>query len=358
MPVRPGRLLPQLVAAACVAGLVVLYLLCREQGPLPVPPGWTLWPEPGATLAVVVAPDGTYAGGTRGLFRLTARGPAERITIPGTRGTIVVSSILVDGSGTLWVGHNQGLSVRTSGVWQTLSETDGIPSRYVTSLAAGGGSAVWVGTTRGAVRLPCDNLTSHDLRQTLTQQNGLPHDTVSTIAVDREGGVWFGTSAAPKGGLGRLKHERWQYWTPCDGLPHSNIVTLLQTRDGRIWAGCGALDLGGTLVFGPAVGGWRLEQTIPGSELASPHARSLLEDHQGRLWIGSETAGLTIREGDRTIRIIKPVDGLPSAEIMSMAEGLDGAVWMGTPVGAIRIDPGVVASLLTTQTTPGGSADP
>jgi len=137
---------------------------------------------------------------------------------------------------------------------------------------------------------------------------------------DGEGGLWFGTYGAPYGGPGRLKDGRWTYWAVEDGLPHPNITSLVLARDGRVWAGCGLYDRGGAAVFGASSGAWRLESVLPVPALAGPKVRSLYQDRSGRTWLGSEKDGLAIRQEDRTLRILRPADGLPEWEVMAIAQ--------------------------------------
>lgn len=335
-----------------------LAYLNRPGAAAAVPAGWQVWPQPGPTLALALTPHGAYCGGRRGLFRLGPGDSATPVAIPGRSTNAPVEALLLDRNGALWVGHEQGLSIRTASGWTTLTERDGLPHRRVRALAGTHDGFVWAGTARGAVRLPMDGPWSRaDLRR-VTTRDGLPHDTVRAILEDDEGGVWFGSQAPSAGGLSRLMDGRWTHWTPAEGLPHTNVTSLLQVADGRLWVGCGYHLEGGAAVFARRAGLWRLERSVPTEELAGAKVRSLCTDGRGRIWLGSEYDGVTVRGTRGTLRILTVRDGLPAMEVMAIARGRDGSMWLGTPAGVVRLRPQALAALFPDQSLAKGDAAP
>jgi ligand-binding sensor domain-containing protein len=330
--------------------LVLAFMHITKPASLPPPPaGWTIWQEPGPTRAIAVTPDGVYAGGSRGLFLLKEDGTVVTVNIPESKGTVFINALLLDHNNSLWVAHNQGLSIRAGSEWKTLSEVDGLPYHQIASIIATKKGIVWLGTFRGAVSMPVDGPWNQSTISTLTTQDGLLHDTVRPIIEDKEGGLWFGNYAAPAGGLNRLSKGKWEHWTTKAGLPHPNVTSLMVANDGRVWAGCGLFDKGGAAVFKSVSGKWQLEYTIPSEELAGPKVRSLHQDRQGRVWLGSENNGLAVRFRDETICMLTPKDGLPDWEVMMITEMEDGTMWLGTQGGVVRIAPDSLATLFASK---------
>lgn len=85
-------------------------------------------------------------------------------------------------------------------------------------------------------------------------------------------------------------------WTVEDGLPNNSLTSLLPSRDGYLWVA----SLAGVWKFD----GVRFTP-IP-IELPSSHVRVLLEDHTGRLWIGTVGAGLFRVSGGRVDQFRRP----------------------------------------------------
>ncbi len=145
-----------------------------------------------------------------------------------------------------------------------------------------------------------------------------------------------------------------------DGLPQNAVTAIVQTRDGYLWLGTynGLARFDGVRFTVFAEG--------PTPELQSSRVTSLFEDHEGALWIGHETGGLTRFKDGRfqamEIRaawkggkiaamgadaardlwlvneegvmarfrdglVLKPRDG-SSPGIVSLVTGADGAMWI------------------------------
>lgn len=325
---------------AWVAVALGAYLLLGRIDPeAELAEGWTYCRDVGATRGVVAMPGGrAIAGGLHGLFQVGADGRAMALDIQGLDVAPFVQALMVDSAGRLWVGHDQGLSIRHAGVWTTLRERDGMPPGGVAALAQAPAGEVWAATRQGVfIFLAPGPWRVGDARR-LHLSDGLPAEEVSAILFAADGATWVGTYAAPRGGVARLDGESREVWTPDEVLPHANVTCLAQTRDGRVWAGCGYLDRGGAVAFAARAGRWQPVETVPRAELVGPKVRSIHEDPEGLMWLGSEANGLTIRRGGRTLRLLSPESGFPAAEVMCMAEATDGAIWLGTLRGVLRID--------------------
>ncbi|MFQ5412495.1 MAG: two-component regulator propeller domain-containing protein, partial [Phycisphaerae bacterium] len=303
----------------------------------PLPSGWAAWRSIGMVRAIALTPEGPFAGGSGGLFQLHDDGKATRIDIPRTRWRPSVNALKLTSRDTLWVGHDQGLSIRTAAGWTSPDVPQVLPRWHVNTIAVTRSGSVWVGTTGGAVRMPTIGPWDRGTLDWITTREGLLHDTVWTIMEDHRGGIWFGTHASPAGGLSHFQDGHWQHWTLKDGLPHSNITSLLAAGDEAVWVGCGLFNQGGIAIFRRATDAWHLVRHLSGGDLAGPKVRSLYEDSRGWIWIGSECHGLAIRRRDRRDIILTTDDGLPGMEIMDIVEADDGAMWLGTNGGVVRI---------------------
>jgi ligand-binding sensor domain-containing protein len=114
------------------------------------------------------------------------------------------------------------------------------------------------------------------------------------------------------------------------GLPQATIFSILQSHDGYLWLGTqrGLVRFDGVR-FTPFSGG-------DGVSLENSWVRSLLEDGQGNIWIGTNDSGLVkLREGAMTQ--YSTAQGFPSTSVHCLVPGPNGEIWACTPNGLVRI---------------------
>jgi signal transduction histidine kinase/ligand-binding sensor domain-containing protein len=122
-----------------------------------------------------------------------------------------------------------------------------------------------------------------------------------------------------------------QAWSTEDGLPQNSVHQILQTRDGFLWIA----TEGGVARFDGAH--FKLLNHANTSAFTTDDTCCLAEDARGALWIG--TSDGLIRDWHGTLRRFSTQAGLPSASILSVTAGNDGAVFILTDAGLARVGP-------------------
>ncbi|WP_407353710.1 two-component regulator propeller domain-containing protein [Luteimonas sp. R10] len=130
-------------------------------------------------------------------------------------------------------------------------------------------------------------------------------------------------------------------FTADDGLPQSGVNAIVQTRDGYLWIG----TFGGLARFdGMAFETFR-GQSGPESAAAKDGRRkgpasdriiALHEDDAGRLWIGTQDAGLSVLEHGM-FRHLPVCDGV--CQVSDLLQGPDGAIWIASSAGVLKLGP-------------------
>lgn len=118
-----------------------------------------------------------------------------------------------------------------------------------------------------------------------------------------------------------------------NGLPTGEANEVLQTSDGYIWIG----SYGGLIRYD----GTSFRNFSLGGEIASSSIRGLFEDSAGRLWIGTNDAGVFVMENG----VISPVpreDETSFVCVRDFAEGPDGTVYVASNSGMAEIVDGVL----------------
>lgn len=113
-----------------------------------------------------------------------------------------------------------------------------------------------------------------------------------------------------------------------NGLPTGEANTVIQSRDGHIWIG----SYGGLIRYdGSNFRNYSTEKLIDSDSI-----RSLYEDSQGRLWIGTNDNGVVMMQNDEFINISNVGDN-SFACIRDFAEDKNGDIFVASPSGMAKI---------------------
>jgi len=152
-------------------------------------------------------------------------------------------------------------------------------------------------------------------------QDGLPEQTVQAFAQTSDGYLWVGTS----GGLLRFDGSRFVTYergnTPA--FLQNSVFSLKTSRDGSLWIG----TEGGGLIRGFR---GQFERISVADGLTDGFVRTVLEDRQGIIWIGTDNGLFQLANAKATH--VTRVDGtpqIPALTVHSIAEARDGTVWVG-----------------------------
>jgi ligand-binding sensor domain-containing protein/signal transduction histidine kinase len=275
-----------------------------------------------------------WMGTTGGLVRFDGVTFTVQATgAPGGLQSVRISSLLEDGEGGLWIGTEHGGLVRyRGGSFHAFTTADGLPTNGVSFIARDHQHRLWLATVDGLVRFENGRFTTY------TMADGLPADPVTQIVSDRDGHVWFGTSR----GLVKYAGGRFTIVTTRDGLPDDSVQTLLAGRDGSLWAGTSESGLA-------RIRDGRVTRFASSDGLPSDRIRYLLEDRSGHLWVGTDQglARAEIRSLDETGSTATPAygqrfvayttrDGLSDNVIRSILEDREGNLWVGTNTGGVN----------------------
>lgn len=316
-------------AAVLLLAIVLLRPWSDRTSTASSPPGWLTLARAGQFRALQLEGERLWAGGRDGLLLVDWRRGVELPLPPETPSLSGIEALAIDASGTLWVGHELGLTARIGGRW--LANPCGLSPVKVMALMITRSGRLCAGTWNGAAWLDGDGW------RTMTARDGLPHDRIKALFEDSDGGLWYGSYAAPAGGLVRLAGGGATAYLPPDRLPHANVVAIAEDRRRRIWVGTGFFDRGGlTCIEDWASERPRCRTFGKADGLAGQKCRSIFEDRRGILWFGSEMDGLARYDG-ATFTVLTARDGLGGNEVMSMLQDPDGNLWFATSAGLTRL---------------------
>jgi len=270
---------------------------------------------------------------------------------PGLKGDRIVS-LFEDRAGNLWIGteHN-GLTRYAQGKFTAYTTGEGLPDDQVTSVCQDDEGALWIGTERGLVRLKADSFTTY------TTRDGLPADSVHSLRAAADGSLWFLSGDK----IIRYYKGRFVVYGPADGIPLSSSYKICKGSDGSIWIITANAEL--IRFRDNAFTTYKLSEDLPG-DLAVPicedrqgniciptlkgfarfkdgnvtrfdikgmpqGVRSIIEDREGNIWIGSDASGLHRLKEAQLISYASE-DGLPDESIVPITEDSEGGMWIGS----------------------------
>jgi ligand-binding sensor domain-containing protein/signal transduction histidine kinase len=204
----------------------------------------------------------------------------------------------------------------TRRIWRV---QDGLPEDTVQAIQQSPDGYLWIGTTGGLVRFDGSHFHLYDHATT----PALADNSVFCVLSARDGSLWMGTEG---GGLVHFKDGVFRAYTQADGLSNGFVRSLIEDSQGRIWIGT---DNG---LFQMMNGKLRQVNTSPYASAFAVH--SMIEDREHRVWVG----GSALLVFDQAGVDEKQLPGRDSENrVKSIIETQDGTIWVGTVGGLARL---------------------
>lgn len=231
-----------------------------------------------------------------------------------------------------WIAAEADYEVNSRFHFSYLNKEHGLNSDWISTLLEDREGKIWMGTRGGGLSVWDGTGFSH-----YTAINGLSHNEVMCLLEDREGNIWIGTMG---GGLSVWDGKGFTHYTVKEGLSHNVVRSLLEDQNGSIWIGTqeGSLsvwDGKGFTNYSLKRNVLQVQQTFGYKEvccLSNYTITSLLEDEEGRIWIGTNGGGLNVWDGSQ-VAYFTQAEGLGSNAVASLLQDSKGNIWIGTSNG-------------------------
>jgi signal transduction histidine kinase/ligand-binding sensor domain-containing protein len=285
--------------------------------------------------------------------RLTAR--ALPFPPGAVRSAWPFTTLLVDGTGDVWLGTASGLYHYGGGappqptttplrLRAHYTQADGLAGEHVGELFEDSRGDIWIAT----VAFSAATLTRFDRDSgrfhPLGEAHGLPaFNQPMAFTEDRTGAVWAGLR---EGGVVRLREDRATVYGPADGFPPLVWATLADER--------GALWFGGTDAL-VRIDSADEEPVRASSVLAGFGGRvvALADAGGGRIATGT-TNGLFVIDGDGRVHRLSRYEGLPPGPVEALVREGSGSLLMIVATKLARWTPVPSSADRTIRTLIGG----
>jgi streptogramin lyase len=256
----------------------------------------------------------------QGLYHIN-NGSVNQIKSEDSLNGKIISSILVNNSGTIWIGTNQGLSLFDGNKWSYIKKDDGLISNSVLSIQSSSDGSIWVQTEKGISHFENDKWTNYPIgldpmnRYTsnmivspddsvwvmtysgLTQFDGTTWKTIDspltfpltwepilrkTLYSDANNNIWVGSDK------GKLYRYDGQHWTQLSIPIHDVITSIAVSNQDEIWIGTTHSG-----IFYKSQQDWKEYHPVPDRPV--DRINSIYMDNSDNIWVGSQTGLICIR---------------------------------------------------------------
>lgn len=303
-----------------------------------------------------------YVAGTSSVVRFE-NGTFRSIFAPSLLASDFPGAVLKDHQGSLWILGYRGLVRRfPDGRIFRYGSGEGLTDPFeLRAMTEDRDGNLWVATNSGLARLEGERF------RTLAE--GPVQDGVRCLFEDRDGNLWVGSNR----GLLRFRDDVFTVFGKDEGLPSDEPNVIYEDRGGRVWVGF--LDAGlrmlapsnpfHALPFGPDKGRvysiretqsdallvsareglsiWdhgRVRTFIPPDPQGRKRVFDAMEDSSGRIWLALPNGLGQLRGNEFHIVIPAANPSMLEGAFVTLAEGMDHAIWAGTIQGGLwRITP-------------------
>lgn len=273
--------------------------------------------------------------------------PSRTDTLKFTSGIRV---IFQDSKGNYWFGsHQEGVGFYDGKSFEYFTTNEGLADNQIRSIQEDKNGIIWFGTHNG--------VNSYD-GQTIKKNTLIENGASQSEWQKTDNDLWF--NAGPKEGVYRYDGQKLNYLA--FPIPRANttgnvysVTGFSKGNNNMLWVGTYA-----------GVFGYNGKQfTIINDETSGLtessgklHVRSILEDSQGRLWIGNNGIGVVLKQGDSLIHFSEeqgkliPINEFEAngqnnqfdkntglQAVFAIEEDSDGNIWFGErDTGAWKYD--------------------
>jgi diguanylate cyclase (GGDEF)-like protein len=268
----------------------------------------------------------------------------SHVTVREGLSQAAVNAIAQDEYGFIWFGTQEGLN-RYDGYEMAVYEHDvksptSLSHNWVWDVLVDSSGTLWVGTDGGGLnRFDREQGSFSHFRHDPANMHSLSNDRVRVIYQDRQGNYWIGTDG---GGLNRFDANAGQFIRHLhddqdpSSLPSNTVLAVYQDRKGTLWVGTDA----GLARLDPATNNfvsYRHDPAVAAS-LSSNQVRAIYEDRAGQLWIGTYEGGLNLFRPNtgsfkRFQHDARNPNSLSHNRVRDIYQDNEGTLWVATDQG-------------------------
>jgi len=278
---------------------------------------------------------------TDGLYKIDNTFKAVKHYTEGNNSENILSNnvrkVIIDKKGQIWIGTLKGLNrynyaTNKIDAWvHHPGDPYSINYNSIYDIFEDKQGSVWIGTYYGGANRIDAFSTPFEVYQNSSDPNSLSSNIISAISSSTPQSLWVGTEAEGLNQLNLKNKTVTRYNTASKKLLTSNLVkTIYRDHSNALWIGFFAGGLNVSKNEGLSFSAFTSEN----SRLRSNDVTSIIEDNEGRLWIGQQEVGIDIfdkaRKSIHKLSEVFPKTNLPKEGITCLFKDLTGNIFIGT----------------------------
>jgi ligand-binding sensor domain-containing protein/AraC-like DNA-binding protein len=264
-----------------------------------------------------------------------------------------ITDLYLDDHDIFWVGTlNGGIQKADTRpkpfryYYSTPNLRTGIVDNVVKAICQDRAGNIWIGTSnKGVTRLDRTRTIFTHFQHSSSNANSIVSNEIRSIYCDKAGYLWIGT----KRGLDRLDPSIPKFYHySVDGrypIPHNWVFDVMEDHLGNLWIA----TFNGIAKYN------RGKDSFTGFDamttLKNRSARTVIEDRNHKLWVGTEGGGITCLSRDFSEGLEEKLtsvhytysasntNSLINNQVLALLEDKEGMIWIGTNGGLCRLNP-------------------
>jgi ligand-binding sensor domain-containing protein len=295
-----------------------------------------LFTPPGVAMpevnAMITDHDGiTWIGAENGLFSFDGKNFTTYHVSSDVNGS-TIGSLFIDYESNLWLGTHKGLFRFRGNAFASFGEQDGLSSSFIFGITKDHDNNIWAcSQNKGVFKYDGKNFTA------INKSKGLASDITLAAITMPDGTVFIGTA----NGLSKIVNGKITNYHRKDGLFSDSVNCMMIDHLGRLWMA------GGKGITVMENGTFR-SYSMPSSPTDVYDTWTIYEDHTGKIWLGTYTAGLFSFDGKTFTDERKRLHLAPS-DYFGICEDKSGRMYFGTLGGVFIYDGHSIDSLTETD---------
>ena len=243
-----------------------------------------------------------------------------------------ILSLYEDAEKNIWIGTEKGLTQYSRSRFEVFTMRDGLPSDSIRAFMIDSKENLWTSSPVGLFGFHFDESGAPQRKLYFTEKK--PDFRIVSLFEGRNGNIWVGTYGygaylmnSETGATTLFSEEQ--------GLANNNIMSICDDKEGSIWmatlgGGVTKISFSGENYKNPSVKNYSEEDGI-----GSIYAYYAFRDSRNNLWFGTDGGGITRYDGIKFSSFNTKTGGLKSDIVYSIIEDKNGIIWFGTQEGGI-----------------------